>query len=370
MRMNGLNIKDKLRSFTFFIILISVLFYASEAVTFHGFSTKYLHVNPESFVVLAILFLFYLRIHDKNPDIWTNIFIISAPISLYFSFLLIFLDQINSANFIFSTIHVHPALSIKVGLILSLYTLIALGHSYIKRKSSFILLVLPFWLLALALTFRSFFPSSYFQHFVIEDSAIEYITMFVYLLTAFYCVKSLKIIIGSQHLSSYIKYLYSLIFIIIIIGSLWVAGEEISWGQRILGYETPNAVALQNKQGEFNFHNFEPFMKYLYQIYALIALYGASAWLLAKLLSKILHNSKISKLFLFFSPPVFLISFFIHMLFFAATRLELIFPQLRNQFNYIEETMELFLSIGIVLFIYFNFKKLTINIKFLKSLLQ
>jgi hypothetical protein len=33
------------------------------------------------------------------------------------------------------------------------------------------------------------------------------------------------------------------------------AGEEISWGQRILGFQTPESVAQVNKQDEFNAHN-------------------------------------------------------------------------------------------------------------------
>ena len=33
------------------------------------------------------------------------------------------------------------------------------------------------------------------------------------------------------------------------------AGEEISWGQRILGFETPETVSQVNRQEEFNLHN-------------------------------------------------------------------------------------------------------------------
>lgn len=33
------------------------------------------------------------------------------------------------------------------------------------------------------------------------------------------------------------------------------AGEEISWGQRILGFETPEALRALNEQEEFNIHN-------------------------------------------------------------------------------------------------------------------
>ena len=33
------------------------------------------------------------------------------------------------------------------------------------------------------------------------------------------------------------------------------AGEEISWGQRILGFQTPEALSEVNRQEEFNLHN-------------------------------------------------------------------------------------------------------------------
>ena len=36
-------------------------------------------------------------------------------------------------------------------------------------------------------------------------------------------------------------------------------GEEISWGQRILGFETPESIEERNIQDEFNFHNLDVF---------------------------------------------------------------------------------------------------------------
>lgn len=35
------------------------------------------------------------------------------------------------------------------------------------------------------------------------------------------------------------------------------AGEELSWGQHLLGFEPPESVADRNVQGEFNLHNLE-----------------------------------------------------------------------------------------------------------------
>lgn len=34
-------------------------------------------------------------------------------------------------------------------------------------------------------------------------------------------------------------------------------GEEISWGQRLLGFKTPESLSTRNVQGEFNIHNIE-----------------------------------------------------------------------------------------------------------------
>jgi hypothetical protein len=40
---------------------------------------------------------------------------------------------------------------------------------------------------------------------------------------------------------------------------LFACGEEISWGQRILNFSTPESVEGANMQGEFNIHNLEFF---------------------------------------------------------------------------------------------------------------
>lgn len=41
--------------------------------------------------------------------------------------------------------------------------------------------------------------------------------------------------------------------------SFIAAGEEISWGQRLFGYETPTTIARSNLQGEMNLHNLKLF---------------------------------------------------------------------------------------------------------------
>jgi hypothetical protein len=45
------------------------------------------------------------------------------------------------------------------------------------------------------------------------------------------------------------------VFLLAAGAALFVAGEEISWGQRIFGWETPESLAELNRQGETNIHN-------------------------------------------------------------------------------------------------------------------
>lgn len=44
-------------------------------------------------------------------------------------------------------------------------------------------------------------------------------------------------------------------FVLVAVALFVAAGEEISWGQRILDIDTPRAIAAINVQGEINFHN-------------------------------------------------------------------------------------------------------------------
>src|ERR671923_1912828 len=44
-------------------------------------------------------------------------------------------------------------------------------------------------------------------------------------------------------------------YLLAALGFVFIAGEEISWGQRILGWATPESIAAVNKQGETNIHN-------------------------------------------------------------------------------------------------------------------
>lgn len=51
------------------------------------------------------------------------------------------------------------------------------------------------------------------------------------------------------------QYVQSVWCILFSIGCLFIAGEEVSWGQEYFGYEVSDAVLAANFQNEFNLHN-------------------------------------------------------------------------------------------------------------------
>ena len=81
-----------------------------------------------------------------------------------------------------------------------------------------------------------------------EDSLFENISAFLFFLTA---LLLLAIVAGGRGVPG--RWLY-------ILGALafvFATGEEISWGQRIFGFETPSYLRDINVSNEFNLHNVE-----------------------------------------------------------------------------------------------------------------
>lgn len=88
----------------------------------------------------------------------------------------------------------------------------------------------------------------------VEDGVIEYLSslfFFIAALISFYHFFVVKSVDKSYFLRTRKNYLILLLGLFF----LFCAGEEISWGQRILGIETPEYMLRENAQKEFNFHN-------------------------------------------------------------------------------------------------------------------
>ena len=102
---------------------------------------------------------------------------------------------------------------------------------------------------------RDIIGISWFDWLRSEDGPLEWVQFFQYMLSsllAFICYLRRK----------KKKEMNSLIWLLIAFLSLVIAGEEISWGERLTGIGI-NSISNLNVQGETNFHNLPFFHNYL-----------------------------------------------------------------------------------------------------------
>jgi hypothetical protein len=125
------------------------------------------------------------------------------------------------------------------------------------------------------------------------------------------------------------------VFLLLAVGAFLVAGEEISWGQRILGVETPEKLRALNRQGEIGVHNVSAVEHVLIIAFMLAGLYGSLVPWLA------LRRPLVKERLGLFVPPVYLTSFFFVVFLHRLARLGLPALESNNAFVKFGEWPEL-----------------------------
>lgn len=140
---------------------------------------------------------------------------------------------------------------------------------------------------------------------------------------------------------------------LVAVTALVVAGEEISWGQRLFGWSTPAALDAINFQGETNIHNISAF-----EFAARLGQFGASAYgTLLPLLALLPHTSHRLR-DSYVVPPLALSSFFLVPFTYWAARIPLEPTQPIFQFS---EITELYLYAGLALFGLLSVRRLAVQ---------
>lgn len=105
------------------------------------------------------------------------------------------------------------------------------------------------------------------------------------------------------------------LFAVIASFTLFVGLEEISWGQRIFGVETPGFFLRNNTQGETNVHNLRPIQNHLIFAYVVAGFILFVGWLPAFFVSKAVKlNARVRWFVAVFSPRWYLAPYFLPLL--------------------------------------------------------
>ena len=192
---------------------------------------------------------------------------------------------------------------------------------------------------------RDFIGISWFDWLRSEDGPLEWIQFIEY---AFSSLLALLIYLKRKRKRD----IDSIIWLLIAFFSFVIAGEEISWGERITGIGI-NSISSLNVQGETNFHNLPFFHNYLLDpVFEISCIFlGWFGWRKFKRV-KAFPNKDLSLYFL----SVALFYFYFDVSWASTTQ------QIRND----QEIFEFLLSTGIFLHCFRNFK----NLDFVSALLK
>ena len=109
-------------------------------------------------------------------------------------------------------------------------------------------------------------------------------------------------------------------FTIVALGFFWIVGEEISWGQRIVGVLTPDWLSAVNEQDELNLHNVTGVREFLDYPRIAIGLWGVFGGLCAGWLARRGALAPLARAGFPLSAPLFLVPAFGVMLAYDALR--------------------------------------------------
>ena len=178
----------------------------------------------------------------------------------------------------------------------------------LQRNLKICLFLIPFLMVASLLAIKFYRPGVYYRYAMREDGVLEYLSAVSYLLASVFFILSWR---RSRSLGNRLVSLgyfaAGMLFFV-------VSGEEISWGQRILGIATPESISEVNRQGELTLHNLEGLHRYQLPGYLSIAFLGTFGWVALAALPKRARDSLTGTGLSRFVPDWFLSSYFLVLL--------------------------------------------------------
>ncbi|MBD1540333.1 hypothetical protein HC749_19500 [Arthrobacter sp. S13_S34] len=216
----------------------------------------------------------------------------------------------------------------------------------VPRRQALLLALLPF-VLAVVVAVTVPFKELYLW-LVDEDSLIEWL-QFLCLLGASVFLPLLTFRLLRMGLKG-----MALLYGLVTLGVWFLTGEEISWGQRIFGWDTPEDLGEVNRQGETNVHNLNGVQDLVPPAMLLASLYGTCAPLVGAAVGARWNRVVARRLLI---PPLCLVPAFLLAAGYRLFRL-LFWPEPTFVISEYGEVMELCLYLGLALFCWFNLRLL------------
>ncbi|MGK7914013.1 MAG: hypothetical protein AB4038_00465 [Prochloraceae cyanobacterium] len=220
------------------------------------------------------------------------------------------------------------------------------NYAILTRQRKIIALsvfLLPIFLTIIIVLIQSSIEYDSWKNMNTEGGFIEYGTSLAYILAFIFAIP-----IGKSFLERKSNKL-GILYYLIAAAFLFVGMEEMSWGQRLLGIESPDFFQTYNSQSEITIHNLVWIKDYFDPAFMFLGLVGGTSWLACLLIRNLQEKYWVRYLL----PSPFLSSFFliVFLFFFIVEYIKTGEPLI----NTFQEFIELIFSLGCLSFVITNF---------------
>ncbi len=297
--------------------------------------------------VLGRVFFSSTNVHTAVKTVFLAVVLCFLPVMTGVSLFAYWAEEAFFTNYFFSTFRVHPDQLALVPLFTFVWAVTQLPKNWLWPYKKWVVFLIPLYVFLVSLVLRMRF-FGVFQFLNNEDSVLEYLTFGLFLMTAWFSGKACLKLVRFRKVQQFEEWMLLLFFGLITLVSVLVAGEEISWGQRLFGIETPEEYKQLNHQQELNIHNYQGVFEYVYRGYYFLGLYGTTGWII-----RLFVNKKTSIKWLKRWANTIIPDWYLALYFLPST----IYVRLRRiygiwKFANWEELMEVALVVGIFLFVW------------------
>lgn len=325
----------KLNLATLGVILISLMAVMLDVFGSDSKSARLLGIHSQVLVIptLIIALIFRLKIGRLIKGKALSLLLLFVTGLLIAASILAVAESITPPNVVYSITRLHPLRLIIAVIFSGLVFIINQSNSWWKKHQNKFVFIVPFAFFYL-LYLISLLPFNIFKEIVKEDQIIEYLQFAVLLLGSV-----VTTILSWQTRMSRNK-LLAAFYLCAGIGFFFIAGDEVSWGQRLLRLETPASIKAINRQEETTIHNLHIIEWAVIYAYIALSFFGVFAQLLTDRIKALKPMNK-------YVPNKHLFGYFIFpLIFFTAQR----FVE-NGIWHSWSEVIELYLYTGLVLWV-------------------
>lgn len=196
--------------------------------------------------------------------------------------------------------------------------------------------------------FLTYFDRSLFRFVTMEDGPIEWLQFVCYALA---CAAGAGVAYKRFRAGHPWQ---ALMFLGFAVANFFIAGEEIAWGQRIFGLQTPEELKAINHQGEITVHNIQVVQDAFNIVLFLAGFYGSIAYFANQKLGIERFGDQANYLLV---PPLFLVPSFLVLFGYKLIRYTLVRSPGFIVTKY-GEWPELCLAFGFFIFAWLNYRRL------------